>query len=95
MPKEKTKPPVKVVRPTVLDIIDACKTAGVRSFKDGKLEILFSDNIQTDLVSGAVAPPPSTEEKPAMRSRDDLLFDLCVADPLAFEEELSKDLEEA
>lgn len=82
----------------ILAIIHACKEAKVRQFKYKTLEILF-DEPSPAIINTAISektPVTKVEEISTVPpSRDDELFNLMVADPLAFEEELSKDLEEA
>jgi len=96
------KPTVKVRHHTVLDIIQACKEAGVTSFRDGELEILFSspnsaiiDKAPEKLFSPTTQAMSKEEQEfkiePMEKSKDDVLFDLMVADPIAFEETMMKE----
>lgn len=96
MAKPTMKPPVKVRHHTVLDIIEACKKAGVTHFKDGNLEISFIPETHDTIIKATEKPtePLTPQElKETAKPSDEELFTLMVADPIAFEEQMQKDLD--
>ena len=90
MPAKKPTSNKKTV--DILAIINTCKAAGVVSFKYRNIEICFY--APKGVIINEALPNPLPQYKPMERTREEELAELMVADPLAFEEEYQRDIDE-
>lgn len=89
-----TEKKAKVRSTGLIELIRVCKEAGVQSFKNGNIEILFSAPNHETIIKAPDAQlnyQDFQKIEPLTKSKDDELFDLMVANPTAFEEEMQRE----
>lgn len=69
----------------IVSIADYCKQAGIKYFKTADLELQFEDK------AAPLSNPVSVEKEDKDASREQLLGDLLLENPLAYEEALSRE----